>query len=226
MDTHIENTLPLTCIDGINHVMYINLNSRPDRKLHIERELDQLGITPGKIQRLPATQLANGAIGCSISHLRCLLYAKQQNWPHVMIVEDDLHFSDIDKFKKQFNTFLQTIPHWDVVLLAGNNVGPYTRVSDCAVKITMCQTTTGYLVKNEYYDRLANNIKTGIDLLLANPKKPMYFAIDKYWFRLQGVDNWFLVYPLYGTQLSNFSDIEGKHTNYDMLMLTLDKHLW
>jgi GR25 family glycosyltransferase involved in LPS biosynthesis len=217
------NAIHLTSIDDINHVMYINLDSRQDRRQHIEVTLDRLGIDPSKITRLAATQTRNGAIGCSISHIRCLLHAKEHNWPHVLIVEDDLQFTDITKFKSQCNKFLQTGIRWDVVLMAGNNVGPHGPITDCCVKISMCQTTTGYLVKQDYYDTLLSNFKTGVDMLVANPRNHIQFAIDKYWFNLQKKDDWFLIYPLYGTQATNYSNIEGRHTNYDKLMLTLDK---
>ena len=92
-----------------------------------------------------------------------------------------------------------------------------------AVQIQACQTTTGYFVKQEYYDKLLNNFKESLERLLREPKKYTYFAIDKYWFSLQHKDRWFLIYPLTVTQQSNHSNIENKFTNYDMLMLTLDK---
>jgi GR25 family glycosyltransferase involved in LPS biosynthesis len=204
--------------------MYINLDSRTDRRRHIEVTLARLGIDPSKIHRLSATKTINGAIGCSISHIRCLIHAKEHNWPHVLIVEDDLQFTDIPKFKTQCNNFLQTGIHWDVVLLAGNNVGSHGPVTDCCVKVYTCQTTTGYLVKQEYYDTLLSNFKQGVDMLIVNPRQSNHFAIDKYWFHLQKKDAWYLIYPLYGTQVSNYSNIEGRNTNYDTLMLTLDKY--
>lgn len=219
-----SDSVPLTSIDDINHVMYINLDSRTDRRRHIEVTLARLGIDPSKIHRLSATKTSNGAIGCSISHIRCLIHAKEHNWPHVLIVEDDLQFTDITKFKTQCNNFLQTGTHWDVVLLAGNNVGPHGPVTDCCVKVSMCQTTTGYLVKQEYYDTLLSNFKQGVDMLAVNPRHSNHFAIDKYWFHLQKKDDWYLIYPLYGTQVTNYSNIEGRNTNYDTLMLTLDKY--
>lgn len=207
----------------IKYVFYINLDNRPDRKTLVENELLSLGIDPTAMRRFRAIELSNGAIGCSLSHLRCIQHAKQENLPYIMVVEDDLKFIDVEKFGIQFDKLLQSHTNWDVVLLAGNNVGPYTIVSDCAVKINQCQTTTGYLVKREYYDTLIENFKNGIQLLMANPHLHIHYAIDRYWFKLQSKDNWLLVYPLYGTQLSNYSNIEKRYTNYDNLMLVLDK---
>ena len=217
--------LPIRDISDITHVVYINLDGRPDRKTHVENELTAIGISNENIIRFPAIEMDNGAIGCSMSHLHCIQYAKEANWPHILLVEDDIRFIDIPKFKQQFSKLLKTIDTWDVILLAGNNVGPYKLVSDCAVKIEACQTTTGYLVKQEYYDMLITNFKNGIENLKKYPRLHSLYAIDKYWFPLQKRDTWLMVYPLYGTQWASYSDIEQRDVNYDTLMLRLDKSI-
>jgi GR25 family glycosyltransferase involved in LPS biosynthesis len=52
---------------------YINLDHRKDRKHHIENQLKQLQMT-GNITRFNAIKNANGRIGCSLSHLKCLQF--------------------------------------------------------------------------------------------------------------------------------------------------------
>ena len=131
-------------IQDIKHAFYINLASRPDRKQHVESQLKTLNITA---ERFNAIKLANGALGCSMSHLKCLEIAKANSWPHVLIIEDDIKFLNPDVFKTQLNLFLSKHKGWDVVLIGGNNVPPYTKIDDTCVKVSMCQTTTGYLVK-------------------------------------------------------------------------------
>ena len=111
----------------------------------------------------------------------------------------------------------------DVVLLAGNNLPPYTRIDDSCVKVSRCQTTTGYIVKRHYYDKLIANIKEGICKLLREPEKHFLYAIDKQWFKLQEIDTWLLVTPLTVTQREDYSDIEKRPTNYTRAMIDLDK---
>ena len=205
-------------MNKINHAFYINLESRPDRKLNVEQELLKVGI---KAQRFNAIRLPNGALGCSMSHLKCLETAKQNNWPHVCIVEDDIQFLKPRVFVQQCK--LALAKKSDVVLLAGNNVQPYVRIDDSCVKVSRCQTTTGYIVKQHYYDKLIANIKEGINKLLREPEKHFLYAIDKYWFQLQEIDTWLLVTPLTVTQREDYSDIENRHTNYTRAMIDLDK---
>ena len=204
----------------ITNVFYINLESRPDRKSHVEEQLKIIGLN---YTRFNAIKLPNGALGCSMSHLKCLELAKQQNLDHILIVEDDITFLNPSLFVNQMNKFLSNHKTWDVVLAAGNNMPPYKVIDDSCVQITRCQTTTGYMVKSHYFDTLIDNIREGIKHLIREPEKHVLYAIDKYWFRLQDKDIWYLITPLTVTQREDYSDIEKRPTNYTNVMTDLDK---
>jgi len=207
-------------ISDIKHVFYINLDSRSDRKIHMEKQLTNLGITA---KRFKAIQLKNGALGCSMSHLKILQQAQLNNLDHVLILEDDILFLNPPIFINQLNKFLSNHKKFDVLLFAGNNIPPYTQIDDSCIKVNKCQTTTGYLVKKHYFNTLIDNFKEGIQKLIHNPTLHKYYAIDKYWFNIQGIHNWYLITPLTVTQKEDYSDIEKRHTNYNHIMLDLDK---
>lgn len=219
-----NNTVSLTSVADIKHIMYINLEHRTDRKAHVEQQLASIGILSPS--RFNAIKLPNGALGCSMSHLRCLQIAKQQGWPHLLLCEDDIQFLDPDLFTNHLNGFLENHEDnasWDVLLIAGNNMPPYTVEDDYSVRVFQCQTTTGYLVKQHYYDKLITNIKEGIEKLIKQPHNHRFYAIDKYWFNLQQQDYWFLITPLTVVQREDYSDIEKRVTNYKKPMTDLDK---
>jgi len=207
-------------IFDIKYGYYINLSHRIDRKIYVENQLLRVGL---KAERFNAIQLENRALGCSMSHLRCLENAKKNNWDHVLIVEDDITFLKPDLFIKQLNKFLNNHKEWDIILLAGNNMPPYQDIDNTCVKVTKCQTTTGYIVKKHYYDTLIHNYHEGITKLLKQPTNRCFYAIDKYWFSLQSKDNWYLIIPLSVVQKEDYSDIEKRNTNYTSAMLDLDK---
>lgn len=204
----------------IKHAFYINLESRPDRKLYVEAEFVKIGIP---IKRFNAIKLSNGAIGCSMSHLKIIEDAKKQQLDHVLIVEDDIQFTNPALFKNQLNLFLKNHAEFDVVLIGGNNAPPFKHVDNSCVKVAKCQTTTGYLVKSHYYDTLIHNYRTGIKKLMQFPAQHILYAIDKYWFHLQEKHDWYLIIPLTVTQREDYSDIEKRQTNYSKAMLDLDK---
>ncbi len=212
----------ITSLEDIKHIFYINLEHRVDRKQHVEAELTKIGLQG--YARFNAIKMENGALGCSMSHLKCLQMAKENGWPHVLIVEDDILFLDKDVFIKQINNFFKNhVDDWDTLLISGNNIPPYKRLDDTCVKVTTCQTTTGYLVKSHYYDKLIQNIKMGIVYLTRRPQQDHLYAIDKFWFTLQRADNWLLLTPLTVVQREDYSDIQKRKTNFIKGMIDLDK---
>ena len=212
----------VTCIKDITNIFYINLDHRTDRKEHVETQLKSIGFN--NFERFNAIRMENGAVGCSMSHIKLLQQALKSGLNHVLIVEDDIEFLDPDLFKTQLDLFLKDLTkRWDVVLFAGNNMPPYETIDATCVKVTRCQTTTGYLVNGHYIEKLMNNVKMGLTNLLRDPKNHTQYAIDKYWFALQAVDNWFLITPLTVVQREDYSDIEKKVINYQDAMTDLDK---
>lgn len=207
-------------IQDIKNAFYINLLERTDRKIYVEKQLHNIGISA---QRFNAIKMDNGRIGCSMSHLKCLETAYNNKWDHVLICEDDITFLEPNIFIKQMNIFLENHDHWDVVLLSGNVVPPFKTVDECCIQVLKCQTTTGYLVNGHYLKTLIDNIKIGLTNLIRNPSKHLFFAIDKFWFHLQGNDKWYIIIPLTVIQQPGYSDIEKKVTNYSKLMTDLNK---
>lgn len=237
----MSNQCGIKSITDIKHCLYINLASRPDRKQHIEEELRGVGLNP---TRFNAIKLKNGRIGCSMSHLKCLQIAKKNNWSHVMICEDDLKILNRQTFVNSMNTFFRmhgdgdgdgdghgdnssANSTWNVLLLAGNNVPPYKKIDDTCIQVSHCQTTTGYIVKMNYYDTLIDNIRTGIENLMKMPDQHIIYAIDKYWIKLQKQHTWYMLAPVVAVQREDYSDIEERKTNYESIMKDLDKpHLF
>jgi glycosyl transferase family 25 len=208
-------------INDIKHAFYINLEHRIDRKEHVQTELNNIGI---KAERFNAIKMDNGAIGCSMSHLKLLQEAFKNKLEHVLIIEDDIKFLNPDLFKSQFNKFIENHGNnWDVILLAGNNMPPYQKIDDTCIQVSRCQTTTGYLVNGHYIKVLLQNVKMGLTHLLQKPDEHAKFAIDKFWFVLQNNSKWFLITPPTVVQREDYSDIEKKITNYEKIMVDLDK---
>jgi glycosyl transferase family 25 len=213
--------MSINSLADIKNIFYINLEHRTDRKERVEKELLKIGI---RAQRFNAIKMENGAIGCSMSHLRILQDAQKNNLDHILIVEDDITFLDPELFKNQINKFFETHKNdWDVVLLAGNNMPPYKNIDDTCIHVSRCQTTTGYIVNGHYIKTLLQNVKIGLTHLINKPTEHSKYAIDKYWFILQQLYKWYLIVPLTVVQREDYSDIEKRVTNFEKHMLDVDK---
>lgn len=202
------------------NVYYINLLERSDRKELVEQELEKLN---WKYERFNAIKLKDGRVGCSMSHLKLLEMAKKNSLDYIVIVEDDIMFTNPEKYKELLNNFNNYMENskenYDVLLLAGNLRPPFTKITNNILKISKSWTTTGYIVRKHYYDKLIDNIKEGITLLIKNSEQHNLYAIDAYWQKLQAQDNHYILIPRTVTQRPNYSTIENRYTDYNHLML-------
>jgi GR25 family glycosyltransferase involved in LPS biosynthesis len=207
--------------DLVEHTLYINLTHRTDRLAEVVAELEKMGI---RGTRFNAIKTANGAIGCSLSHLKCLEEAAANDWPYVFICEDDIVFLNPELVRTNVGLFCEKMgDNWDVLILGGNAVPPYQSIGNYAVRVANCQTTTGYIVNRRFYKPLIDNIREGIALFMRNPLDKRQFAIDIYWKRLQATHQWYMIVPPTVIQREGFSDVESRQTNYAGLMLDMQK---
>ena len=215
----------LNKFEDIVNIFYINLEHRVDRREHVINELTTkgLGLSLEYITRFNAIKMIDGAVGCSMSHLKILQDAVTNNLDHILIVEDDITFLEPETLKTQFNKFITNHgTNWDVILLGGNVI-EYNTIDETCVKVQKCLTTTGYLVNGHYIQTLVDNIKAGLSYLIKRPLYKNLYAIDVFWFGLQQKHNWYLIIPLTVIQMEDYSDVEKKITNFTKSMTALDK---
>lgn len=187
---------------NIEHVVYINLDERTDRRAQVE---EQLKIFGDRLQRFAAIKNKRGYIGCSESHIQVLKLAKQNNWRNVLIVEDDFIWKNMDNSNK-LNNLLTT--EYDVILLGGSYVKCTT-----TMRVIEAQTTTAYVVSLQYYDTLIKNFEEGLQLLKSTNEYNKY-ALDQYWKKIQPNDLWYIIIPGLAAQRPSYSDIEQQNVNY------------
>lgn len=100
--------------DYFQQIYIINLPERTDRRDEMEEQLNLIGLslTHPKVNLFAATRPHDagefesiGAKGCYMSHLRVLQDAKAKNLSRILILEDDLNFSNdfLNKIDKTIN---------------------------------------------------------------------------------------------------------------------------
>jgi glycosyl transferase family 25 len=183
----------------VEHVIYINLDSRLDRKIEIEKELSQY-FPIEKIQRFSAIRHDHGGIGCTKSHIAVLEMAIAKGWKNYLVVEDDAIFSNFSKGYPVLERLVRN--EFDVISL-GTVYAKYT----ADYKLLSGQSGTAYIVNNKYYRTLLENFRDGLNGFLLTGNYPMY-ALDQYWKRIQPRDNWYCVIPSLMIQRAGYSDIE------------------
>jgi len=198
-------------------VFYINLESRPDRNNHLLQEVQKL-CDIGKVHRINAIQNTNGALGCTMSHIKTLeIFLANPEWKTCIVLEDDFTFRSSDR--EHNNTILklvfQNFPDWDCCMLAAGRHGlqvrntPHTQIK----KVFSAQTSSGYCVTRKFAPTLLANLKESRDDMITNGRTHNN-CLDQHWKKLQPTSNWYVIYPTLGYQYGNYSDIEEGFTNY------------
>lgn len=205
----------------LKNTLYINLEHRKDRLEHITKQMNIMGIDA---ERVNAVKMKTGAVGCTMSHIKCLELAKQRDYEYVFICEDDITFRNPELFKTNLQRFYDDDNiNWDLLIIGGNNVPPFQQVTEYCARVFYCQTTTGYVVKKHYYDTLLKNFRESANGLMREPNNPSTYALDMFWKRLQLQDFWYMITPPTVTQYESYSDIENRNVNYENMMLDMEK---
>ena len=201
-------------IDDI-HIYLINLEKRKDRLEHAIQEFDKINL---KFEKFNAIENECGALGCTKSHIACLKDAKNKQYMYCMICEDDITFDVnydelliyIDNFindsKLNIISLIGTVQNKDTI----KNYNDYFNISNDI------QTTTCYIVKYNYYDKLINIFEQSECKLIETYDTKQY-AIDIMWKQLQCVDLWITPNKTLGKQYANYSDIENKYVDKTMI---------
>ncbi|HFU0690258.1 TPA: glycosyltransferase [Morganella morganii] len=206
--------------DFIEKVIYINLESRPDRKDDILEALGNIEIPYHKIIRFNAVEKKPGFLGCALSHAAVMKMVMENGWGPVLIVEDDNSFYSDDDHICQANIFLSSLQEkdWDVALLGGNYYFVYDHqpeIYSLSLKFSYC--TNAYIVNRGYAETLYHAFNDSVRQITAGDEPDESKSIDVVWNRLMEKDNWFGLYPCIAYQARGFSDIRGVSLNYEYL---------
>lgn len=203
-------------MNHIEHITYINLDSRPDRLAEIQAELQKISGNDADIvaksDRFAAFHTpSSGIVGCGYSHLAVLKQARDRGYANVLILEDDFEFLVSRAYlDAALKTFFEDIDaekcRPDVCMLSyiiqrdepiANK--PYIR------RVLDGQTASGYIVFAHYYQKLIDLYEWAIPLLEQTNEHWIY-ANDHVWKRLQIVDNWVYFTRRIGRQRDGYSD--------------------
>ena len=203
----------------IDAILYINLEYRKDRDVHIRNELRKLNPDESKIHRIDAIQAKSGELGCSKSHIKALeLALAHPEWETVLVVEDDFTFKSDNPVEIQanINVFLKDCGADMVVgLLSHHHTHiKYSDTSSPIVKrVYYSQTASSYIVKKPYISILLRNF---IESMTDMEHRGVLHenSLDIHWTQLMKNDLWYCIYPSIGYQCEGFSDIQKAHVNY------------
>lgn len=115
----LPETLSSSISDSINgitnpfDIYVINLKHRTDRKEEILNDLKDT--TTFNIKFFEAIKNEKGWIGCGLSHLSLIKYAQDNNFPYIIVAEDDFLFKINDaKVKEVISLLTSNLNDWEI----------------------------------------------------------------------------------------------------------------
>ena len=201
-----KTIVPTSFSSHISHIIYINLDSRVDRNKRILNELSIFD--PKMITRISAVNNSERPkFGCMLSHLKALKLARERDYPNILILEDDIVWTET--VKKGYEVFKKLINNpYDVIMLGGTSA----RFNPTTFALEFAYGTHAYLVNKSYYNTIIDEVEKLSKI--ENPTRNVNDAIDIQYSHLQRIHKWFIVAPPMIIQGKSYSNIERKNTNY------------
>jgi glycosyl transferase family 25 len=198
----------------IEHIFYINLDKRTDRKKKFENQASLYNLN---VERFQAIQKDMGALGCTLSHLEVLKIARERNYKNVLIFEDDFEFLvDKEDFEKEIKQIFENNVDFDVLLISYNLIKyEDSEKYPFLLRSLDVQTTSGYIVNEHYYDKLIDLFEYYAPLLEKTGDQSKY-ACDIIWKQFQTNDKWYCTKTRIGRQIDGYSDITSKNESYNV----------
>ena len=182
-------------------IVYINLESRTDRRMHMEEMLVQYGLEAERFNAIANPGF--GIWGCGQSHLAVLKLAQSRGWPCVWIMEDDFEFLiSPDEFRARLS--LVSAHQYDV-FMAAYNMHESESLDPDFCRVLFAQTASSYIINAHYYQKLIDLYEYALPKLLETGKHWLY-ANDIVWRDLQRTDRWLAPVKRWGKQMDGYSD--------------------
>lgn len=194
----------------INHIFYINLDHRKDRKEEILTELNSMNLGI-EIERFEA--IYGKDLGVTLSHLNVIKIAKERCYKNILIFEDDFQFI-VNEVVLKYNIkrFFKKSIDFKVAMLSYNCLDK--KDYDDVISITNnSDTASGYIINHKYYDDLIKCLEYGSEML-AKTNQHWNYINDQVWKKLQLDNKWFIFNTRMGIQRKSFSDLKKCMTDY------------
>jgi len=189
----------------IDHIFYINLDRRTDRKQEMEQELERMSLTAERFSAIECPP-PMGILGCGKSHLQVIKMAKERGYKNVLILEDDFIFTtDRATFDKTVAQLFEESVDFDVCFISYNLLREQSSDIPFLKRALESNTASGYIVNAKYYDTMINLYEWAMPLL-ESTREHWHYANDQCWTHLQDRDKWYCIQPRLGIQSAGFSD--------------------
>jgi GR25 family glycosyltransferase involved in LPS biosynthesis len=226
--------IPFSKINGISHIVWINLERCVDRREHMNSLLYHVNVPNTRIEavdgknpenvrlHLPIQRsfghhhMSDYEIACVYSHLKSIHSLQYKEGDYFMVCEDDICFEHLYLFEKDLNTIIREAPSFDILLLhhllENNLTDMYTNWNHFYQTTNRCIASTAcYIITKEAVQRFCSLFTYEHNtFIFHNPETKMSVADE---FLYQNNNTWVYKYNFIRTKY-NDSMIHGDHVDF------------
>jgi GR25 family glycosyltransferase involved in LPS biosynthesis len=205
-------------------IFCINLDRRDDRWLRcigifksLNLEVERFSAFDGQLLDTGYGKKYNGELGGTISHTRLIKKIIDEGYERVLILEDDVEFSD--NFLNMCQLVLNELPeNWDILFYGGNHTGGYDKISEHLIRVYRTYALHCYAVNKKSVNLIYEHMIRFLGYTLSsNEKLTPSVAADYYMANLHPTLNVYCARPHIAWQRESFSDLQQIVTNYEYL---------
>jgi len=203
-----------------DRLFFLNLDRREDRMRESAAEFEKHGMyvnrwkaVDGEKLTIPhqesvdGTVISKGYVGCLMSHLELVKFAKKKGLPNYVVFEDDVEFHP--SFNDLFAYYWTQVPSsFDALWMGANHNSGTDPVSNNVVRMRASFTTHAFIVNASLYDALIDiweQAEDKVDILTS---------------RIHASHECYCLSPNLAFQRASFSDILMRDTDYQHLKKT------
>jgi GR25 family glycosyltransferase involved in LPS biosynthesis len=223
-----------TLNDYFTKIYVINLDRRPDRYQECQIEFNKIGINVERIPGIDGKEMPNtwgltprekACFAVTTVHRNLLSKALLNNYPNILIFEDDVVF--IDNFNEIFNERIKSLPEdWNLLLIGGNHIlhvnGFDLITGDKNFKVTKenyrtlnyelskspcTYCTHAIAINSRSYEKTISKMKQ----FPTDPTDNLYYQLQ-----MEGC-NAYTFLPSLAKQKAGFSDVDNIYVDYDSM---------
>lgn len=126
-------------INGIDKIIWINLERSIDRKIYMKNMLKNINILSNRIQAIdgrlftreklynkynikPRKRLSLCEICCTLSHIKAIKSLENETGEYFMICEDDILFDNMNYIHLDLKNIIKNAPKFDILMLYKNDL--------------------------------------------------------------------------------------------------------
>lgn len=192
----------------MDKIIYINMDSRTDRRSVLLKEFSRVGFSNDKIIRFPASSY-NGCpnSGCLLSHANVLEMAYDMDCQNVLVLEDDFIFiDDVEKIHADIKSFFELKINWDVLMFTTCAAVVSENTNSLISRISSSGNGAGYLVNRPMMLELSMLFKANVDNLFTT-KQHWVYQNDILWKTIMPTSQWYMFNYYLGYQKEGYSDL-------------------